>query len=115
MLEKIFRHKPNLWLNIPIRSLTTKASPNQNDFSLIKKQEKEEIKNILENVNKSAQDVKSRLFAVVMLAGSQFKVTTEDVIMVRNHFYPTIGERIRLEKVGWVVKLLDIVFENKTR
>ena len=41
----------------------------------------------------------SRRFAIVMIAGSQFKVTTEDVIVVRNSFYPTIGDRIRLEKV----------------
>ena len=34
-----------------------------------------------------------------MVGGSQFKVTTEDVIVVRNHFYPTIGDKIRLEKV----------------
>ena len=54
----------------------------------------------MENVNKSAlSDRSSRKFAVVHLAGSQFKVTTEDVIMVRGPFYPTIGDRIRLEKV----------------
>ncbi len=34
-----------------------------------------------------------------MIGGSQFKVTTEDVIVIRNHFYPTIGDKIRLEKV----------------
>ncbi len=40
-----------------------------------------------------------RLFAVVAIGGSQFKITTEDTIVVRNHFYPTIGDKIRLEKV----------------
>jgi large subunit ribosomal protein L21 len=39
------------------------------------------------------------MFAVVMIAGSQFKVTTEDVIVIRNAFYPSIGDKIRLEKV----------------
>jgi large subunit ribosomal protein L21 len=34
-----------------------------------------------------------------LIAGSQFKVTTEDVIIVRNSFYPTNGDKIRLEKV----------------
>lgn len=34
-----------------------------------------------------------------MICGSQFKVTTDDVITVRNTFYPTIGDKIRLEKV----------------
>ena len=37
-----------------------------------------------------------------MVGGSQFKVTTEDVIVVRNHFYPTIGDKIRLEKVEYL-------------
>ena len=51
-------------------------------------------------MNETAQNPRlSRLFAVVMIGGSQFKVTTEDVIVVRNHFYPTIGDKIRLEKV----------------
>lgn len=51
-------------------------------------------------MNKLAQDPRlSRLFAVVMVGGSQFKVTTEDVILVKNHFYPTVGDKIRLEKV----------------
>lgn len=51
-------------------------------------------------VNKKIEDPRqSRNFAVVMVGGSQFKVTTEDVIVVRNHFYPTIGDKIRLEKV----------------
>lgn len=34
-----------------------------------------------------------------MIGGSQYKVTNDDVIVVRNHFYPTIGDKIRLEKV----------------
>ena len=51
-------------------------------------------------MNKTIQNpMHSRLFAVVMIGGSQFKITTEDIILVRNHFYPTIGDRIRLEKV----------------
>ncbi len=51
-------------------------------------------------VNQKIKDPKAtRNFAVVMVGGSQFKVTTEDVIVVRNQFYPTIGDKIRLEKV----------------
>ena len=51
-------------------------------------------------MNEKIEDPRvSRNFAVVMIGGSQFKVTTEDVIVVRNQFYPTIGDKIRLEKV----------------
>jgi ribosomal protein L21 len=41
----------------------------------------------------------SRLFAIIAVGGNQFKVTTEDTILIRNHFYPSIGDKIRLEKV----------------
>ena len=55
---------------------------------------------ILSHVSEIAQDPRhSRLFAVVMIAGSQYKVTSEDVVTVRNAFHPNIGDRIRLEKV----------------
>jgi len=40
-----------------------------------------------------------RLFAVVQVAGKQRKVTTEDIIVVESDFFPTIGDKIRLEKV----------------
>ena len=40
-----------------------------------------------------------RLFAVVHIKGLQRKVTTEDVIIVMGDFPPTVGEKIRLEKV----------------
>ena len=55
---------------------------------------------VFQHVNKIAQDPRhSRLFAVVMIAGSQYKVTSEDVIVIRNTFHPTVGDKIRLEKV----------------
>lgn len=42
----------------------------------------------------------SRYFVVVYVAGKQFKVTTEDLIMLRAPLYGTdVGDRIRLEKV----------------
>ncbi|XP_042370992.1 39S ribosomal protein L21, mitochondrial [Plectropomus leopardus] len=40
-----------------------------------------------------------RLFAVVHLAGRQWKVTGEDLILIENHLEADCGERIRLEKV----------------
>jgi len=40
-----------------------------------------------------------RLFAVIHIAGRQFKITEEDVIVIRGHWAPDIGDRLRLEKV----------------
>ena len=58
------------------------------------------IQGAVEKLLDSIKDERaSRLFAVVMVGGSQYKVTTEDMILVRNSFYPTIGDKIRLEKV----------------
>ena len=64
---------------------------------------------VYKHVNETAQNPRlSRLFAVVMIGGSQFKVTTEDVIVVRNHFYPTIGDKIRLEKVIYFLTISNM-------
>ncbi|XP_062575609.1 large ribosomal subunit protein bL21m-like [Saccostrea cucullata] len=40
-----------------------------------------------------------RLFAVVHLAGFQRKVTVNDIVVVETSSFPTVGTRIRLEKV----------------
>jgi len=40
-----------------------------------------------------------RLFAVVQIGGKQFKITSEDIIIVQGYFPPTIGDEIRLEKI----------------
>lgn len=40
-----------------------------------------------------------RLFAVVHIAGRQWKVTDEDLIKVENHLEAECGDRIRMEKV----------------
>uniref|UniRef100_V9L8N1 Large ribosomal subunit protein bL21m n=1 Tax=Callorhinchus milii TaxID=7868 RepID=V9L8N1_CALMI len=40
-----------------------------------------------------------RLFAVVHFAGRQWKVTSEDLILVANHIEAECGDRIRMEKV----------------
>ncbi len=55
---------------------------------------------VTDYLNTTIQDPRhSRLFAIVWIAGTQYKITTEDVIMIRNTFYPTVGDKIRLEKV----------------
>lgn len=46
----------------------------------------------------SQQDF-GRLFAVVHFAGRQWKVTSEDLILIENHIEAECGERIRMEKV----------------
>lgn len=40
-----------------------------------------------------------RLFAVVCIQNRQRKVTTEDILVINTEFAPTVGDRIRLEKV----------------
>lgn len=41
----------------------------------------------------------SRLFAVIALAGKQFKVTENDLIVVQGYWPPNPGDKLRLEKV----------------
>lgn len=94
----------NLFSKLPklnlVNKYSTQPSTLQTNEKKIDKNEKTIIKNVFDKCNEIAQDPRSsRLFAVVMVGGSQFKITTEDIIMVKNHFYPTIGDRIRLEKV----------------
>ena len=48
------------------------------------------------------QGEQGRLFAVVSMGGLQRKVTVEDVLIIEMEFTPTVGDRIRLEKVGWL-------------
>lgn len=40
-----------------------------------------------------------RLFAVIYLGGHQWKITTEDILVVQGHMHFDVGDRIRLEKV----------------
>lgn len=51
-----------------------------------------------------------RLFAVVHFASHQWKVTSEDLILIENELDIKCGERIRLEKVGcrWFCGLRDL-------
>jgi ribosomal protein L21 len=51
-------------------------------------------------VNNLAHDkYHHRLFAVIQIGTEQRKVTTEDIICKVDEFHPTIGDRIRFEKV----------------
>jgi ribosomal protein L21 len=55
---------------------------------------------ISEKINKqiTSENV-GRMFAVVHLLGKQFKVTSGDIIVLEGYWPPTIGDKIRLDKV----------------
>ncbi|KAK7868423.1 hypothetical protein R5R35_005047 [Gryllus longicercus] len=40
-----------------------------------------------------------RLFAVIHLCGKQFKVTTEDIVVVEGYWPPNIGDKLNLKKI----------------
>lgn len=59
-----------------------------------------EIEQLYTKVNQLTQDqYQNRLFAVIQIGSEQRKVTTEDIICKVDEFHPTIGDRIRFEKV----------------
>ncbi|KAL0277291.1 UNVERIFIED_CONTAM: hypothetical protein PYX00_004629 [Menopon gallinae] len=59
-----------------------------------------ETKDVIEKVNNEIHNkTHGRLFAVVQVCGKQFKVTDEDLIVVDGYWPPTVGDKIRLEKV----------------
>ncbi|KAF5302278.1 hypothetical protein FQA39_LY10317 [Lamprigera yunnana] len=59
-----------------------------------------ENKLISEEVIKKVNNAKNdRLFAIVHIAGKQFKVTEGDVLIVEGYWPPTCGDKINLEKV----------------
>lgn len=55
------------------------------------------IGNVNDLVNKQAE---GRLFAVVHLCGKQYKVTAGDIVVIEGYWAPTIGDKLRLEKVS---------------
>ncbi|CAF0978587.1 unnamed protein product [Adineta steineri] len=59
-----------------------------------------EVQQLYNKVNDLTHDkYKNRLFAVIQVGNEQRKVTTEDIICKVDEFHPTIGDRIRFEKV----------------
>lgn len=54
---------------------------------------------IAEINNQIATEKAGRLFAVVHLCGKQFKVTTNDIIVVQGYWPPNPGDKLLLEKV----------------
>ncbi|CAF3774035.1 unnamed protein product [Rotaria magnacalcarata] len=59
-----------------------------------------EVQQLYTKVNNLVNDkFHQRLFAVIKIGDEQRKVTTEDIICKVDEFHPTIGDRIRFEKV----------------
>ncbi|KAK5643280.1 hypothetical protein RI129_007125, partial [Pyrocoelia pectoralis] len=52
-----------------------------------------------EVIAKVNNERKDRLFAIVHVAGKQFKVTEGDVIIIEGYWPPTAGDKINLDKV----------------
>lgn len=63
---------------------------------------------MLTNINQQIADTShGRLFAVIHIAGRQFKVTSEDILLIlANKSFPDVGEKIILSKVSNFLCLL---------
>lgn len=63
-----------------------------------------------------AKGEEGRLFAVIHVAGKQFVVTQEDIIIIHGPWPPSIGDQIKLEKVRYILvsahisTLLEVFF-----
>lgn len=60
------------------------------------------ILDVTEAINEQVETITyGRLFAVIHLNGQQFKITNEDLLLIRtNDKFPDVGARLVLEKVG---------------
>ncbi|XP_066992610.2 large ribosomal subunit protein bL21m [Anabrus simplex] len=55
---------------------------------------------VISKVNQQIEQKKhGRLFAVVHVCGKQFKITNEDLIVLEGYWAPTVGDKIKLDKV----------------
>ncbi|XP_076630443.1 mitochondrial ribosomal protein L21 isoform X1 [Colletes latitarsis] len=55
---------------------------------------------VINEINKQINTQSTgRLFAVIHLCGTQYKITENDIIIVSGHWLPTIGDKLKLEKV----------------
>ncbi|RZF48661.1 hypothetical protein LSTR_LSTR010751 [Laodelphax striatellus] len=66
----------------------------------LSKEEKRFADETIALVNEQIKENKEgRLFAVIHVAGKQFKVTSEDIIVIHGHWDPKPGNEIEFEKV----------------
>jgi large subunit ribosomal protein L21 len=62
--------------------------------------EQKTCQSFINNVNKLVKEqAEGRLFAVIHLCGKQYKVTAGDILVIEGYWPPTIGDKLRLEKV----------------
>ncbi|XP_036717278.1 39S ribosomal protein L21, mitochondrial [Balaenoptera musculus] len=91
-------HKGNIKIYVPKTSLSSPPWP-----EVVVPDPVEEARHhaeVVEKVNELiARGRYGRLFAVVHFASHQWKVTSEDLILIENKLDVACGERIRLEKV----------------
>ena len=105
----LFKNNLNTSVNIDInRYLSERVinrcysvnSEKQNVVKNISETEKNFSEKIITNINNQIiNNTHGRLFAVVSINGQQYKVTNEDILVIRYPWGPTAGDKIRLEKV----------------
>lgn len=78
------------------KTIETKNASSIDQQNQISSSSKEILKNINTQIENQSE---GRLFAVVQLLGKQFKITAGDIILVEGNWPPTIGDRIRLDKI----------------
>uniref|UniRef100_H2Z4N1 Large ribosomal subunit protein bL21m n=1 Tax=Ciona savignyi TaxID=51511 RepID=H2Z4N1_CIOSA len=97
-------HRPQQYQHPPAEDHTVEHVPTYYDRFIFPQPpdvvSEEEHNVITEQVNKSIIEAQSqRLFAVVLFASKQFKVTDHDLIRTTGYIDAELGEKIRLEKV----------------
>lgn len=74
--------------------------PNSIEFIKTPIVEQKTCQSVINNVNKTVQEQnEGRLFAVIQVMGKQYKVTAGDIIVLEGYWAPTIGDKLRMEKV----------------
>lgn len=81
--------------------------PNKIEFIKTPIVEQKTCQTIVNNVNQLVKEqIEGRLFAVIQVMGKQYKVTAGDILVFEGYWAPTIGDKLRMEKV-WLTQLLD--------
>ncbi|XP_056643367.1 39S ribosomal protein L21, mitochondrial [Diorhabda carinulata] len=93
-----------LYKNTPFLSLVSSTQHYSNTttpFEIVNSAvEENNNKKIIDKVNSLVTNkAHGRLFAVVHVAGKQFKVTDGDVIVIEGYWPPDVGDKITLDKV----------------
>ncbi|XP_060531118.1 large ribosomal subunit protein bL21m-like [Cylas formicarius] len=57
------------------------------------------IGRVIKNVNQSGSSESNKFFAVVHIAGKQFKITEGDIIVIEGYWPPDCGDKISLDKI----------------